>query len=43
MINDLIKLMKEQNAHLDQLLVLLQVQKEMIMNKYAFGLAGLVN
>lgn len=43
MINDLIKLMKEQKAHLDQLLVLLQVQKEMIMKKDAFGLEGLVN
>lgn len=40
---ELIKLMKEQKAHLDQLLVLLQVQKEMIMKKDAFGLEGLVN
>lgn len=43
MVNDLIGLMKEQKAHLDQLLILLQVQKEMIMKKDAFGLEGLVN
>lgn len=43
MVNKLMGLMKEQEAHLSQLLVLLQVQKEMIMKKDAFGLEGLVD
>lgn len=43
MITKLIELMKEQETHLGQLLVLLQVQKEMIMKKDAFGLEGLVD
>lgn len=43
MINELIELMNEQKVHLEQLLVLLQVQKEMIMKKDAFGLEGLVD
>ncbi|WP_294394634.1 flagellar export chaperone FlgN [uncultured Clostridium sp.] len=43
MITKLIELMKEQEIHLGQLLVLLQVQKEMIMKKDAFGLEGLVD
>ena len=43
MVNKLMGLMKEQETHLSQLLVLLQVQKEMIMKKDAFGLEGLVD
>lgn len=43
MVNKLMELMKEQETHLSQLLVLLQVQKEMIMKKDAFGLEGLVD
>ena len=43
MITNLIELMKEQETHLGELLVLLQVQKEMIIKKDAFGLEGLVD
>lgn len=43
MINELIEIIKEQKEHLEQLLVLLQVQKKMIMEKDAFGLEGIVD
>lgn len=42
MIKKLIELMNEQKTHLDQLLLLLKIQKEMIIKKDAFGLEGLV-
>ena len=43
MIDELIELIKKQQNHLEHLLVLLQVQKEMIIKKDAFGLEGIVD
>ncbi|MGN0143863.1 MAG: flagellar protein FlgN [Clostridium sp.] len=42
MINELIELIKNQQGNLEHLLVLLEVQKEMIIKKDAFGLEGIV-
>lgn len=43
MINQLIKLMQDQNRDLKELLVLLEAQYKMIMSKDVFGLEGLVD
>lgn len=43
MINELIELMKAQEQELKNLLLLLETQYQMIMNKDVFGLEGLVD
>lgn len=43
MINELIKLMQDQNNDLKELLELLETQYKMIMSKDVFGLEGLVD
>ena len=43
MINELIKLMQDQEKDLSELLELLETQYKMIMSKDAFGLEGLVD
>lgn len=43
MIKKLIEIMNEQKTYLDQLLILLKIQKEMIIKKDAFGLEGIVD
>lgn len=43
MVNRLIKLFNSQEKHLENLLLLLEVQYKMIMAKDAFGLEGLVS
>jgi len=43
MINELIKLMQDQEKDLSELLGLLETQHKMIMSKDAFGLEGLVD
>lgn len=43
MINELIKLMQDQDSDLKELLELLETQYDMIMSKDAFGLEGLVD
>ena len=43
MINELIKLMKDQEQDLKELLDLLEIQNEMILKKDLFGLEGLVD
>lgn len=43
MVNELIKLMQDQNEELKRLLELLETQYKMIMSKDVFGLEGLVD
>lgn len=43
MMNELVELMKEQEKYLNELLILLKVQRQMINQKDNFGLEGIVD